>query len=78
MSTLIAMAPCGLARPLVPLLQSAALLFAAGAALSAPVSISTPFMNLENRNINSLGFSTNLPKLRTLTGLFKIFWNKRK
>ena len=58
MSTPIAMAPCGLARPLVPLLQSAALLFAAGAALSAPVSISTPFMNLENRNINSLGFST--------------------
>ena len=40
---------------------SAALLAASlvlPAAWAAPVSISTPFMNMENRNINSLGFAT--------------------
>ena len=31
---------------------------AAHGALAAPIAISTPFMNLENRNINSLGFGT--------------------
>ena len=44
-----------LAVPLVALV--AALMASAPAVQAAPVSIATPFMNLEHRNINSLGFT---------------------
>lgn len=43
-----------------PFALAAALAAAGPAALAAPVTITTPFMNLENRGVNSLGFSTGL------------------